>query len=253
MNSRSILSSGMPVRVLRTAVFGAFTALAMISLQTTGAKADTFDWSLSGSYTYSLIWNGTTEQYSYIPAPNSGDTVTGSGTLSANPDLAVWSVTAMSGTINVGTSPTTTYTVSGPTGIPTGGVSYKGSDEFISVPAGNFNNSPYQVDPSGLAFTVNGSNQAFDIYYWYGAGADGLSCGGPEGIITGGGPNALCMVGPGTLGVSAAYDPLIELTSFTVTPVSATPLPAALPLFATGLGALGLLGWRRKRKAQLTA
>ena len=29
---------------------------------------------------------------------------------------------------------------------------------------------------------------------------------------------------------------------------SATPLPAAVPLFATGLGALGLLGWRRKRK-----
>jgi hypothetical protein len=29
---------------------------------------------------------------------------------------------------------------------------------------------------------------------------------------------------------------------------AATPLPAALPLFATGLGALGLLGWRRKRK-----
>ena len=27
------------------------------------------------------------------------------------------------------------------------------------------------------------------------------------------------------------------------------PLPAALPLFATGLGALGLIGWRRKRKA----
>ena len=32
--------------------------------------------------------------------------------------------------------------------------------------------------------------------------------------------------------------------------VGPTPLPAALPLFATGLGALGLLGWRRKRKAQ---
>jgi hypothetical protein len=30
--------------------------------------------------------------------------------------------------------------------------------------------------------------------------------------------------------------------------VEATPLPAALPLFATGLGALGLLGWRRKKK-----
>ena len=33
----------------------------------------------------------------------------------------------------------------------------------------------------------------------------------------------------------------------TVAPVT-TPLPAALPLFASGLGALGLLGWRRKRK-----
>jgi hypothetical protein len=32
--------------------------------------------------------------------------------------------------------------------------------------------------------------------------------------------------------------------------VTATPLPAALPLFATGLGGFGLLGWRRKRKVQ---
>ena len=31
--------------------------------------------------------------------------------------------------------------------------------------------------------------------------------------------------------------------------IPATPVPAALPLFATGLGGLGLLGWRRKRKA----
>ena len=27
-----------------------------------------------------------------------------------------------------------------------------------------------------------------------------------------------------------------------------TPLPAALPLFASGLGAMGVVGWRRKRK-----
>jgi hypothetical protein len=36
-------------------------------------------------------------------------------------------------------------------------------------------------------------------------------------------------------------------------PLSSTPLPAALPLFATGIGGLGLLGWRRKRNAQAVA
>jgi hypothetical protein len=36
--------------------------------------------------------------------------------------------------------------------------------------------------------------------------------------------------------------------SFSLEGVSPTPLPAALPLFASGLGAFGLLKWRRKRK-----
>jgi hypothetical protein len=50
----------------------------------------------------------------------------------------------------------------------------------------------------------------------------------------------------------SAYDAAAALgynSSFTATAVSATPLPAALPLYATGLGALTLLGWLRKRKA----
>lgn len=38
--------------------------------------------------------------------------------------------------------------------------------------------------------------------------------------------------------------PMGEIRGF----LNETPLPAALPLFVTGLGALGLLGWRRKRK-----
>ena len=39
---------------------------------------------------------------------------------------------------------------------------------------------------------------------------------------------------------------LLFVTAVTPTP---TPLPAALPLFAGGLGLMGVLGWRRKRKA----
>ena len=50
-----------------------------------------------------------------------------------------------------------------------------------------------------------------------------------------------------SLGFIQDTDNLNLTGDLTITP---TPLPAALPLFATGLGALGLLGWRRKRKAQ---
>lgn len=40
---------------------------------------------------------------------------------------------------------------------------------------------------------------------------------------------------------------------FTAPAVSQVPLPAALPLFGTGLAAMGFIGWRRKRKANASA
>jgi hypothetical protein len=51
-------------------------------------------------------------------------------------------------------------------------------------------------------------------------------------------------------GVIMAYDQPIQVGTWSVTISAETPLPASLPLFAGGLGAIGLLGWRRKRKAQ---
>jgi PEP-CTERM motif-containing protein len=47
----------------------------------------------------------------------------------------------------------------------------------------------------------------------------------------------------GTATITAQTDPTL----------GETPVPAALPLFASGLGALGLFGWRRKRRAQAAA
>jgi len=62
----------------------------------------------------------------------------------------------------------------------------------------------------------------------------------------------------GTLtGASPADTRTYNLAALTISgsnfAVVATPLPAALPLFATGLAGLGLLGWRRKRKAAALA
>jgi hypothetical protein len=60
---------------------------------------------------------------------------------------------------------------------------------------------------------------------------------------------------PGSVASGCIVDPTpcnFAAISFsgTLTETSTTPLPTALPLFATGLGAVGLLGWRRKRKAR---
>jgi hypothetical protein len=40
----------------------------------------------------------------------------------------------------------------------------------------------------------------------------------------------------------------LDTVSLIQTSVGATPLPAALPLLATGLASIGLFGWRKKRK-----
>lgn len=66
----------------------------------------------------------------------------------------------------------------------------------------------------------------------------------------------------GTFGTDTCWRPVYGWTQYSTTPTNSfsgsadltvTPLPAGLPLFAAGLGALGLLGWHRKRKAAALA
>ena len=71
------------------------------------------------------------------------------------------------------------------------------------------------------------------------------------------GPYAALFVRGFGCGVPGVNPPVCDLSlnsaiSFQGT-ATLTPIPGALPLFATGLGAIGLLGWRRKRKAQAVA
>ena len=60
--------------------------------------------------------------------------------------------------------------------------------------------------------------------------------------------------GAGTNGASSGYGGTwdYEIT-FDVSGPSAVPLPAALPLYGTGLGLMGLFGWWRRRKAAAAA
>ena len=49
-------------------------------------------------------------------------------------------------------------------------------------------------------------------------------------------------------GIPIDFNYLDDTFVFTNVAIADTPLPGALPLFATGLSGLGLLGWRRARK-----
>jgi hypothetical protein len=81
------------------------------------------------------------------------------------------------------------------------------------------------------------------------------------------GPNVLFLAfgNPANGFIPLTGDTLITTVGLTISPgvaddvgavtgsANPTPLPAALPLFGTALGGLGLLGWRRKWKAQVIA
>ncbi len=107
--------------------------------------------------------------------------------------------------------------------------------------------SPFS-QASGSSFTNPGFNDPMN--YGLACGSNGSSSCGDTSSLT------FYVLGAGGLqpllvsGVYLTADIFDKATgqTGTVGAVPATPLPAALPLFATALGLLGLLGWRSKRR-----
>jgi len=112
--------------------------------------------------------------------------------------------------------------------------------------------NPYFANVNG---TFGGSPIVFPFLTFYTvADFGGLSAGQQPGDVgTNGDPGinffdllgVLVFSGPGSAPV---FSPGVFVVGDDTLTVTATPLPAALPLFATGLGALGWIARRRKRK-----
>jgi len=113
------------------------------------------------------------------------------------------------------------------------GVSQTGSSNLKAFPAVLQYVNPFVADGRSTTFSSGSDSLAF---------IDLISSGSafPGEIL-------LAVGGSGQTGTEINVLNFATLTGTFPGP-SATPIPAALPLFATGLGALGLLGWRRKRK-----
>jgi hypothetical protein len=129
---------------------------------------------------------------------------------------------------------------------------------LASALGNNFNGlvAPTQFSFSGGPFAINNfnsTNYSFDIQTSNtGAIVDWTILASISGsffnltVATSSSSDLTSSLGPSTfLSASNAFNPGTWSVS---SPPSATPLPAALPLFASGLGGVGLFGWFRKRK-----
>ena len=103
------------------------------------------------------------------------------------------------------------------------------------------------------------TGQSGTVQYGTPNSSDTSGYGGPDGFFTNidiastetGTLNFITPLAPGGT-TFFSLEEALDSASFTAQ-VSATPVPAALPLFATGVGTFGFFGWRKKRKTAAKA
>ena len=146
-----------------------------------------------------------------------GDGGTASGTFaidSISGHLTAFDITTTTGSVIPGI-------VYDPTTVPSSNITYIGTNRFVlSAPV----SASYAFQGLSLGFLNPLTNAATD----------------PLVLGLAGGVSYECL----------NCNPVRWVTAGEAVFVPAVPIPATLPLFATGLGALGLLTWRRKRKAK---
>jgi len=125
-------------------------------------------------------------------------------------------------------------------------------DDTESINAYNSSgNGIHYNGPTSGAFNETGT-YSFDLDTIYTVNILASVQSGISGALAGGTETMTAYVDPQFFIASTVSNP--SAFSIVLSPdIGSTPLPAALPLFATGLGCLGLFGWRRKGRAQEVA
>jgi len=223
----------------------ATTALIVaLTLGTVSAKADVIDWAL---------WSN-----NYTPGYPSGGSATatmGSNTLTYSGELlnvvANYPSWGPAGTFNGGTVGNAPPQSGGIVQLQGGAQSPTNTITFLT-PVVNPVMAIWSLGQGCVSASFN-----FDQSFTIQSGGPSNEFGGAS--ITQLALSALGSEGNGTIQFTGTYssiswtNPTFEFWYGFTVGAPQVPLPAALPLFATGLGALGLLGWRRKRKAQAAA
>jgi hypothetical protein len=174
-----------------------------------------------------LSFSGTVATGSTIPGATDGAAITfdvfadngGASLISQTWDVSdITSATIQAGTYSAATS--------GPQG------QFFTFGSFSTNASGQLQTLDFGGNQSGSDTNGNTEDFAF-AYVMNGANPIWFLPGGPRG------PN-----------FGAISPPSITNTTISLVSTPEIPLPAALPLFATGLGGLGMLGWRKKRRAR---
>ena len=161
--------------------------------------------------------------YTFDWSYSDGGANTGNGTLTAYFNSGVTYVaTAMTGTANGQTIVSLS--------------DFQAPDDYLFYPA------VAELDTIGISFSVGDGSTSYALYEDAGLydSDSPYYCGG-----------FYCLFGPGPSGDLGPNGETVVPVDFSLTlvgEIGAAPLPAALPLFATGLGVIGFLVRRRNRK-----